>query len=167
VRHTSRSSGFLGVEASLARVFQSGMKTGGGATTRQCCYFLLHFSCSSSHRGPVFLLIGLPAKTPVDSFVHAARRSRLKICLPLDFLRGAPSVVFCSRAIPLRCVRRQASAPAQFFCVCSCVDCCRNLSRSILESSDQKTRGFVVQITLPRWFLEHVHQVFGEILVRI
>jgi hypothetical protein len=30
--HTSRSSGLLHVEASLASVFQSGMKTGGGAT---------------------------------------------------------------------------------------------------------------------------------------
>jgi hypothetical protein len=31
--HTSRSSSLLGVEASLARVFQSGMKTDGAATT--------------------------------------------------------------------------------------------------------------------------------------
>jgi hypothetical protein len=31
--HTSRSSSLLGMEASLARVSQSGMKTGGGATT--------------------------------------------------------------------------------------------------------------------------------------
>jgi hypothetical protein len=31
--HESRSSGLLGVEASLARVFQSDLKTGGGATT--------------------------------------------------------------------------------------------------------------------------------------
>jgi hypothetical protein len=30
--HASRSSGLLGVEASLARVFQSALKTGGGAT---------------------------------------------------------------------------------------------------------------------------------------
>jgi hypothetical protein len=30
--HTSRSSDLLSVEVSLARVFQSGMKTGGGAT---------------------------------------------------------------------------------------------------------------------------------------
>jgi hypothetical protein len=30
--HASRSSGLLGVKASLARVFQSGLKTGGGAT---------------------------------------------------------------------------------------------------------------------------------------
>jgi hypothetical protein len=30
--HASRSSGFLHVEASLARVFQSGLKTGGGTT---------------------------------------------------------------------------------------------------------------------------------------
>jgi hypothetical protein len=33
VGHMSRSSGLLRVEASLARVFQSGLKTGGGATT--------------------------------------------------------------------------------------------------------------------------------------
>jgi hypothetical protein len=32
VGHVSRSSGLLRVEASLARVFQSGLKTGGGAT---------------------------------------------------------------------------------------------------------------------------------------
>jgi hypothetical protein len=32
VGHTSRSSGLLSVEASLARVFQSDLKTGGGAT---------------------------------------------------------------------------------------------------------------------------------------
>jgi hypothetical protein len=32
VGHTSRSSGLLHVEASLARVFQSGLKTHGGAT---------------------------------------------------------------------------------------------------------------------------------------
>jgi hypothetical protein len=33
VGHTSRSSGLLHVEASLARVSQSGLKTGGGAMT--------------------------------------------------------------------------------------------------------------------------------------
>jgi hypothetical protein len=32
VGHTSRSSGLLGVEASLARVSQSGLKSGGGVT---------------------------------------------------------------------------------------------------------------------------------------
>jgi hypothetical protein len=32
VGHVSRSSGLLRVEASLTRVFQSGLKTGGGAT---------------------------------------------------------------------------------------------------------------------------------------
>jgi hypothetical protein len=31
--HASKSSGLLRVEASLARVFQSGLKTGGGAMT--------------------------------------------------------------------------------------------------------------------------------------
>jgi hypothetical protein len=33
VGHASRSSGLLRVEASLARVSQSGLKTGGGVTT--------------------------------------------------------------------------------------------------------------------------------------
>jgi hypothetical protein len=33
VGHASRSSGLLGVEASLIRVSQSALKTGGGATT--------------------------------------------------------------------------------------------------------------------------------------
>jgi hypothetical protein len=32
VGHTSRSTGLLRVEVSLARVFQSGLKTSGGAT---------------------------------------------------------------------------------------------------------------------------------------
>jgi hypothetical protein len=31
--HVSRSSGLLRVEASLARIYQSSLKTGGGATT--------------------------------------------------------------------------------------------------------------------------------------
>jgi hypothetical protein len=31
--HASRSSSLLGVEASLTRIFQSDLKTGGGATT--------------------------------------------------------------------------------------------------------------------------------------
>jgi hypothetical protein len=35
--HASRSSGLLGVEVSLARVLQSGLKTGGGATTDGAC----------------------------------------------------------------------------------------------------------------------------------
>jgi hypothetical protein len=33
VGHASRSSSLIGVEASLAMVSQSGLKTGGGATT--------------------------------------------------------------------------------------------------------------------------------------
>jgi hypothetical protein len=35
--HASRSSGSLYVEASLARVSQSGLKTSGGATTGGAC----------------------------------------------------------------------------------------------------------------------------------
>jgi hypothetical protein len=34
--HASRSSSLLGVEASLARIFQSGLKTGGGTATDRC-----------------------------------------------------------------------------------------------------------------------------------
>jgi hypothetical protein len=37
VGHASRSSDLLGVEASLARVSQSGLKTGGCATTGGAC----------------------------------------------------------------------------------------------------------------------------------
>jgi hypothetical protein len=47
---------------------------------------------------------------------------------------------------------------------------CESLQENIgipLESPDQKSRGFMVQIALPRWFPERVHQVFGEMLVRI
>jgi hypothetical protein len=35
--HTSRSSSLFGVEASLARVSQSGLKTGGGVMTGDAC----------------------------------------------------------------------------------------------------------------------------------
>jgi hypothetical protein len=37
VGHTSRSSGLLGVEVSLARVSQSGLKTDGDAMTDSAC----------------------------------------------------------------------------------------------------------------------------------
>jgi hypothetical protein len=37
----------------------------------------------------------------------------------------------------------------------------------VLESSVQKTQGFMIQIALSRWFSERVHQVFDEIPVRI
>jgi hypothetical protein len=37
VTHTSRSSGLLGVEASLAKVFQYGLKTDRCATTGGAC----------------------------------------------------------------------------------------------------------------------------------
>jgi hypothetical protein len=37
VEHVSRSSSLHGVEASLARVSQSGLKTGGGVTTGGAC----------------------------------------------------------------------------------------------------------------------------------
>jgi hypothetical protein len=37
VGHMSRSSGLLHVEANLARVSQSGLKTGRGATTGGAC----------------------------------------------------------------------------------------------------------------------------------
>jgi hypothetical protein len=37
MRHVSRSSSLLGVEASLARVSQSVLKTGGGAATGGAC----------------------------------------------------------------------------------------------------------------------------------
>jgi hypothetical protein len=40
-------------------------------------------------------------------------------------------------------------------------------SRSCFELSDQKARGFLVQIALTRRFLEHARKVFGEISVRI
>jgi hypothetical protein len=37
VEHASRSDGLLGVEASLTRVSQSGLKTSRGATTGGAC----------------------------------------------------------------------------------------------------------------------------------
>jgi hypothetical protein len=37
VEHALRSSDLLGVEASLVRVSQSGLKTGGGATVGGAC----------------------------------------------------------------------------------------------------------------------------------
>jgi hypothetical protein len=37
VGHASRSSGLLRLEVSLTRIFQSGLKTGGGATMSGAC----------------------------------------------------------------------------------------------------------------------------------
>jgi hypothetical protein len=36
-----------------------------------------------------------------------------------------------------------------------------------LELPNRKTRGFIVQIALPRWFPERIHQLFGEMTLRI
>jgi hypothetical protein len=46
--HTSRSSGLLRVEASLARVFQSDLKTGGGATTDGACGTIMEVASEAS-----------------------------------------------------------------------------------------------------------------------
>jgi hypothetical protein len=48
VGHTSRSSGLLRVEASLARVSQSGLKTGGGATVGGGCGTITEVTSESS-----------------------------------------------------------------------------------------------------------------------
>jgi hypothetical protein len=46
--HTSRSSGLLHVEASLARVFQSGLKTGGGTTAGGACSTIAEVTSEAS-----------------------------------------------------------------------------------------------------------------------
>jgi hypothetical protein len=46
--HVSRYSGLLHVEASLARVFQSGMKTGGCATTGGVCGMIAEIASEAS-----------------------------------------------------------------------------------------------------------------------
>jgi hypothetical protein len=46
--HTSRSSSLLGMEASLARVSQSSMKTGGGATTGGACGTIVEVASEAS-----------------------------------------------------------------------------------------------------------------------
>jgi hypothetical protein len=51
--------------------------------------------------------------------------------------------------------------------VCVVIQVLAGRSRSILELSDQKVRGFLVLITLKRLISERVHQVFGEMTVRI
>jgi hypothetical protein len=48
VGHASRSSDLLHVEASLARVFQSGIKTGGGATTGGACDTIVKVTSEAS-----------------------------------------------------------------------------------------------------------------------
>jgi hypothetical protein len=48
VGHTSRSSRLFLVEASLARVFQSGLKTGGGATTGGACGTIVEVASEAS-----------------------------------------------------------------------------------------------------------------------
>jgi hypothetical protein len=46
--HASRSSGLLHMEASLARVSQSGLKTGGGATTGGACGTIVQVALEAS-----------------------------------------------------------------------------------------------------------------------
>jgi hypothetical protein len=48
VGHASRSSGLLHVEASLARVSQSGLKTGGGTTTGGACGNIVEVASEAS-----------------------------------------------------------------------------------------------------------------------
>jgi hypothetical protein len=48
VRHVSRSGGLLHLEASRDRVFQSDLKTSGGAMTGGVCYIIVEVTWSSS-----------------------------------------------------------------------------------------------------------------------
>jgi hypothetical protein len=48
VGHTSRSSGLLHMEASLAMVFQSGLKTGGGAMMGGVCNTIMKVASEAS-----------------------------------------------------------------------------------------------------------------------
>jgi hypothetical protein len=46
--HMSRSNNLLGVKASLARVFQSGLKTGGDATAGGTCGTIVEVASEAS-----------------------------------------------------------------------------------------------------------------------
>jgi hypothetical protein len=46
--HTSRSGSLLHLEASRARVFQSGLKTSGGTTTGGACGIVVEVASSGS-----------------------------------------------------------------------------------------------------------------------
>jgi hypothetical protein len=48
VEHASRSSGLLGVKASLVRVSLSGLKTGGGATMGGACGTITNVASETS-----------------------------------------------------------------------------------------------------------------------
>jgi hypothetical protein len=48
VGHTLRSSSMLGMKASLARVSQSSLKTGGGATTGGACGTIVEVASEAS-----------------------------------------------------------------------------------------------------------------------
>jgi hypothetical protein len=48
VGHASRSSSLLHVKASSARVFQSGLKSGGGATTGGACGIITEVASEAS-----------------------------------------------------------------------------------------------------------------------
>jgi hypothetical protein len=52
----------------------------------------------------------------------------------------------------------------EFLVVCECLQVKTDI---VLKLSDQKTRGFVIQIVLPRWFSERGHQLFGVMPVWI
>jgi hypothetical protein len=75
-------------------------------------------------------------------------------------------------SLPLICVCSSASqcvpvdfALVQLLSLCG-VSCLQVEAGIVLELSNQKTRVFLVQIALPRWFPERAHQVFGEMPVR-
>jgi hypothetical protein len=124
-----------------------------------------------------------PGTSLVFIFATQGTGGVVRSCCSLDFLRSAPSAGLCVNfSAPwarLPCARTDKNRSSacywshhspllKFWFLCEFL--CGSLQGDVgivLKSPDQKTRGFVVQIVLPRWFPERVHQLFGEMPMRI
>jgi hypothetical protein len=72
---------------------------------------------------------------------------------------GRPPEQRAPPTIPVSIKSPHQSKPVQFPFLCGSLQEDTGIA---LESTDQKTQEFAVQIAFPRWFLERVHQLFAE-----
>jgi hypothetical protein len=82
--HTSKSSGLLHVEASLARVSQSGLKTGGGATVDGACGTIVEVASGQVKNGRVNAT-GCVGPYYPNFAVFNGHNSLLDLCLDFYF----------------------------------------------------------------------------------
>jgi hypothetical protein len=132
VGHASRSSGLLHVEASLARVFQSCLKTGGGATPDPMLSSLFWLSLLTQLQ-----MIFAPAvlsRVALQSTLSGARfsSSSVFLCrLPSIILPWSASTALGPVVPAPRSPPTVLGASGHWFC-CSCTRC---LSRFVVNSA--------------------------------